>query len=634
MTAGIRTVYIDQKAVRLNARKALGKGGEADVFKFRGGHALKVFKPPNHPDFALFPDQAQGAQLRLDEHQQKLPAFPAGLNGRVIRPEKLAYISDVKNAEIVGYTMRRVDGAVPMLRLAERNFRLSTGSDAVVNVFRDLHQTLTEIHRQGVVIGDFNDLNILLTGLPNDPEAWIIDADSFQYGPFLCRLFTDRFVDPLLCAPNAPALMLKDNHRETSDWYAFNVMLVRALLLTDPYGGIYKPPPGVPKVPAPQRPLQRITVFHPDVRYPKPALPPEILPDSWLDHFERVFQRDERRPFNANLLDELQWQRCPTCGLEHSRRACPRCQVQLAMMPPARAVRGRVERTVILRTEGMVLALRPDGQAWLIHERGDFIRSESGRNSTPFAGAPDPLLTTTLYGSSTVVARDGQLHVLSSDGVRSFVVDTVDGRAALATNADALFWIDPDGRLLRDEPLGPVTVGEVLPGQTQIWAGESFGFGYYRAGTLTVGFVFETTQSGLNDSVNLPRMPGTWVRSTATFSGDRCYFLLTALDAGKTSHHIVVLGRDGRLEAASQADPDAAWTEGLHGACAVGSALLVPTDEGIVRLTIAGPDIVETGAFPDTEPFVDAGCYLLATEDGLVVVSDQGVDRLVIRQSR
>ncbi|BDM80021.1 hypothetical protein [Acaryochloris marina] len=44
-------VYINQKRVRLRPQQAIGKGGEADVYRLNRTTAVKLFKPPSHPDF-------------------------------------------------------------------------------------------------------------------------------------------------------------------------------------------------------------------------------------------------------------------------------------------------------------------------------------------------------------------------------------------------------------------------------------------------------------------------------------------------------------------------------------------------------------------------------------------------------
>ena len=154
-------VFVHGKRLRLKPQQAIGKGGEADVFTIGNGQVLKLFKPASHPDYAGQPHEQQQAEARLAEHQAKLPAFPSHVPGRVVRPELLAM--DRSGQTILGYTMRFLHGATVLMRYAERSFRQAGVSHAtVVALFRDLHQTLWALHRAGVVIGDFNDLNVLV----------------------------------------------------------------------------------------------------------------------------------------------------------------------------------------------------------------------------------------------------------------------------------------------------------------------------------------------------------------------------------------------------------------------------------------------------------------------------------------
>ncbi|NET10604.1 MAG: hypothetical protein F6K16_39110, partial [Symploca sp. SIO2B6] len=288
-------IYVNTKKVRLTARNAIGKGGEADVFKLGKDKAIKVFKPPDHPDFAGMPDAQQAARDRLDQHQHKLRQFPQGLPERVISPMALAM--DQKGQRILGYTMPLLNDTEVLLRYGDRTFRQAIEAQTVVQIFLDLHQTITQLHRANVVIGDFNDLNVLVKGT----SAYIIDADSFQFGAFTCPMFTARFVDPLLCDPTANQPILQQPHTPTSDWYAFAVMLMQCLLFVDPYGGIYKPKDKSQRIPQSARSLKRITVFHPEVRYPKPALPWDRLPDDLLHHFHQIFEQDWRGGFPRSL---------------------------------------------------------------------------------------------------------------------------------------------------------------------------------------------------------------------------------------------------------------------------------------------------------------------------------------------
>src|SRR3989344_2896653 len=202
-----------RKKFRPDPSKSIGKGGEADIYDVGDGMALKVFKTPDHPDFDGLPHEQEGARARIAEHQRKLPAFPLNLPIHMVAPQELAYGRD---GSIVGYVMPFKRGAEVLLRYSEVNFRQGGIPDnVVVEIFRDLHSTVRQVHSKGIVLGDFNDLNVLV----KDAEAYIIDADSCQFGQFLCRVFTERFVDPLLCDPKEDRLLLYKPHNEMSDWY-------------------------------------------------------------------------------------------------------------------------------------------------------------------------------------------------------------------------------------------------------------------------------------------------------------------------------------------------------------------------------------------------------------------------------
>src|SRR5262245_11619479 len=114
-------VYVAGRKVRLDPAQSIGKGGEADVYAIGGGRALKLFKPPDHPDLDADPAAQQAARDRLDEHQEKLRAFPQGLPGRVVAPDGLAM--DAAGQRVLGYTMSLVDRAEVLLRYGERPFR-------------------------------------------------------------------------------------------------------------------------------------------------------------------------------------------------------------------------------------------------------------------------------------------------------------------------------------------------------------------------------------------------------------------------------------------------------------------------------------------------------------------------------
>ncbi len=511
---------VDGRPVRLEPSRLIGQGGEAEVYDLGRGIALKRFKPPDHADFAHSPEAQQAAGERLVVHQQKIPALlKLDLPSHVVAP--LAPVLDEAGA-IAGYTMPIVGGAEVLLRYGDRTFRKDAGvsREDAMEILADLHETVAHLHRRGIVLGDFNDLNVLV----RRHEAHLIDIDSVQFGVFPSTLFTARFLDPRLTDGAVPHPIRPPD--ADSDWFAFAVMAFQLLLFVHPYGGVHRPAQGGGGVPQDLRSLRRISVFHREVRYPRQAVPLAELSWDLCDYFRRVFERDVRGVFPLELL---------------TGAAAPTI---VPAVLPARVVRGRV------------------------------------------------------------------------------IAEAVD---ALPVQREPRFWIEGSS-LYREGSLGPELVGNVLAGQTRFWAGRTFGFGFYRAGEITIGFVFDANRRGIRDDVVLPRIRGQVIDATALFTSERCWFLLATHEEGRIRHRCTVLRRDGSVEATIVVEPtDGHWLAHIHGHAAAGESLLVATDDGIVRATVDAGTIGVTATFPDTQGLVGGGTSLVAAPDALYAVEGERV---------
>ncbi|MBD2075712.1 hypothetical protein H6F86_17810 [Phormidium sp. FACHB-592] len=629
-------VYINGKRIRADPKKAIGKGGEADVFQLDQTTALKLFKLPTHSDYQGLPQEQQTARDRLQIHQQKLLQFPHHLPSRVVAPSALA--TDKAGKMILGYTMPLLSGTNPLLRYSERSFR-QTGISAqtVVQVFQDLHDTVSKLHFHHVIIGDFNDLNVLVRGT----EAYCIDADSFQFESFPCMMFTARFVDPLLCDPSAPQALLKRPPTTDSDWYAFAVMLMQCLLFVDPYGGIYKPKDPQQKVLQAARSLHRITVFHPEVHYPKPAIPYRVLPDELLHYFQQVFVHDRRGEFPRSLLDNLRWMQCPTCNREHARSVCPDCQqTVLIAVKAVTTVRGTVTATRLFQTKGVILvATVNQGQLkWVYHDRGHFHREDG---SVILNGELKPNLDWRIQGNRTLLGYQGQVITFHSHKApERIAVENLGSITLFDANESASYWIS-NGQLLWNNPYAllptlhsPSHIGDVLSNQTRFWVGSRFGFGFYQAGNLNVAFVFDVDKPGLNDRVQLPTWQGQLIHATCTFSQEYGWLFLTTQTHGQIHHTCVVIQSNGTIAATAQATSGTDhWLSAISKkdpGCAIANFFLAATDNGIIRIELQQGQLVHTKTFADTEPFVDSSCQLLPALNSLYVVSSHEIYQLAI----
>lgn len=632
-------IYIAGKLHRVSPAKSIGKGGEADVYDLGNGQVAKLYKQPDHPDFEGMPDQQKAAENRIAQHQTKLRAFPRGLPSRVVAPVEV--ITNKAGTDVLGYTMPFLKGSKVLLQYTERSFRSAgVGNDVVTRIFRDLHGTVGGVHKAKVVIGDFNDLNILV----KDEEAWVIDADSMQFGKWFCQVFTARFVDPLLCDPKGSSPNLVKPHNEASDWYAFNVMLFQCLLFVSPYGGVHKPKNLSKKIPHDARPLHRITVFDPEVRYPKPATSPDVLPDDLLEHFHKVFQKDLRREFPATLL-EMRWTTCSGCGLEFARRACPVCAKPApGAVKETTVIRGTVTSTSFFKTTGRILFATVQGGKlrWLWHENDEFRREVDGSTigRVVTKGVVDPLMRFRICGEHTLVGRGSKvvdLHPVRTQ--RELVVDEYQQIPMFDANEQARFWVH-NGRLVRDArkaTMGHDTeeIGAVLEDQTMFWVGPTFGIGFYRAAKLCVAFTFRTDAPGLNDSVKIPPVRGQLIDATCCFGKDRAWLTTSAQEGGVIKNQMVCIKSTGEVLATAEATAgDGSWLGALRGKTAAGALLFAATDDGIVRLEVDASGLVGrikvTREFPDTEPFVNAGCHLFVGPQGLYVVSPREIKLLKI----
>jgi hypothetical protein len=563
------------KRIELDPASAIGKGGEADVYDLRDGRALKIFKPETHPDYAGMPEEQAAARLRIEEHQHKLRAFPRTLPRAVIAPEALA--TDRSGDTVLGYAMRLVDGAQPLLGYSDKAFRAAVPAAAVLALFRGLQDAVQGLHARGVTIGDFNDLNVLVRG----GEPFLIDADSFQFGPYPCRVFTERFLDPLI----ADAGRLVAPYRPESDWYAFAALLMQSLLFVGPYGGIYRPRDPARKLATAERPAARVTIFHPEVQYPRPAAPLLSLPDDLLHAFYEIFVRDARGPMKL----DARFQRCASCGLEHARSSCPVCAPHAgASAQTATVIRGKITANILWEGRGLLYACAEKGEPrWVWHD-GEWLRREDGsRIQRQFpTGRIRVQGLKTLLGGHDFDCCDGR-HVWSSGGT-----------------------------LRRETPLGPERIADVLPGP--IWLGPSMGFGTYQAGEMTIHFLFDPARRGLNDEVRLPPRSGRVVSAECVFDADHVWYLEARRESGSAVHRCLQLDKSGRVLAEAEAEEgDGTWLGTLPGKCAADGLLLCPTDSGLVRVEARAGRLVQTREFPDTGPFIDSATTLFLARQGL-----------------
>ena len=351
-----RSVYIDGKQLSLAPSALLGQGGEAEVYDLGDGRVVKWWKPANHPDFEGLPDAQAAATARIAQAPPKLRMLPSPLPREVVVPIGLARAT--KGGRVTGYLMPRVTGT-PLHAYGEPKWRQANrvSNGDVVAALLSLHTALVGLHRAGIVVGDCNDLNVLVEG----QEVHLIDVDSYQYGSWVCSMFSERFVDPRLCDASMRPVRQHDSH---SDWFAFAAMAFRSLLGVGPWGGVYQPPAALPRIAAAMRPAHRLSVLGANVVYPRAARPLAMLPDQLLAVFRGIFEQDRRGEFPRDELERLRFRACSRCGAEHASVRCPGCQAH-APRPPLAISGGLKWQLLLSRPEPATREVTEHGAIYL-----------------------------------------------------------------------------------------------------------------------------------------------------------------------------------------------------------------------------------------------------------------------------
>jgi hypothetical protein len=591
--------------IRTDKLPILGSGGEAVVY-LAAGEALKVYHQPNSAAFANDQAQQLAAEQRLQTIGAKLAALQAlALPANAVQPSAL--LQHPKSKAVLGYSMPLLSDAEALARLGERAFRASLGSkQASVALLLDLYDLIAALHRHNIILGDFNDQNAMLTKPKGqDWQVRLVDLDSAQFGSWACQTFSGRFLDPLLMDASG-SLALPYN--QAADWYAFAVMLMQTLLLVHPFGGVLAGAPMAERLRIGQH------VLLPKVKYPKPADAINTLPEPLVAHLSQLFAHHWRGIFPRQLL-QLQFQSCPRCGLEHARDHCPLCYQKITVVLPQTQQR---QPQMLFQGGQVIAASANNGQlSWLALVDGQ-LKRESG--VTVWSKPPDPRWQMGLYGQQTLLAQraSGRLLTLETGEVRKSC--GFGPGPTFAANHQHLLWLS-EGYLWSAGQLGPRSLGAVLDNRSALWLGPTFGIGISRAECWLSGFLFWPERNALLDGLQLPPLHGELLRAHAVLSESHAWLFLKARVQGHEQLDLLVFDERGR-QIYHQRCP-ASVASGFLGATAIGDALLLPTDEGIMRIRVQNG--WQEVLFADTAAFVNSESKLLPAKEGLYLVNSDSI---------
>jgi H/ACA ribonucleoprotein complex subunit 3 len=617
-------VLIDGKTVKLGNKNVIGSGGEATIFK-HGGCAVKIYQ-------TLTPER-DGKLRDLVNVTNHLPP-------EVIAPQQLVF--EKSGQHVVGFTMRLLSADYTEARkLATKNFRAQSGimSREVATLFLNAHRTLTSLHQAGVVVGDFNDLNLMFR---DQNEMLFIDVDSFQFGQHPCMVGTEAFLAPELYGVD---LSGQPHFQPEHDWYSFAVMLFKSLLLVHPYGGVH------PRLKLlTHRAQQGVSAFDPDVKYPRIAYRPELLSDDLAQVFDDWFTRGQRGVFPANAISDyiMALKVCPSCQATYpqNRSQCPVCAKSVPVVLPSTQMAGA---QTLIRMGGQAVAWYSDGSvvAMIAHEAGQAVLYRSdGKQATPQRLELFKALPTATYafmGDKLIVSPSPD-----SEDLMVLDVSGTEPNGLLKTTTDQYGGTQPmfgangrssyrlaGGYLMRGQfkygQLVESAVIAVTEGQTwfQVAPDREQVFGLFRvvdsapnAATFSVHYRYWLLNDEMHVDAALTPLDQneTLIEINAKFSRDSVLVArLTQLN-GVERIRLDEIDPSGRL-IHSQIRADVEGFTPLNAHAYAPGVLLRADDSGIIQ------EWFDTGAsktFTQAEPFARRGDAIAAYQKGLLVIQSEG----------
>ncbi len=323
---------IDSSGNRVILGKKIGAGGEGNVFEIesKSNIVAKIY-----------------LKSLDDEKQEKLKLMVTGCNEelKAIAAWPTDLVFSAQSGEICGFTMQKIAEFWPIHTLYGPSHRKQVFPEAnwyfLVRNAKNCAAAFAVIHKNGFVIGDVNEGNILVN---KQACVRLIDCDSFQVNnsnnkKYLCEVGVGQFTPPELQNIKNFKIERNPNH----DNFGLAVLIFLLLFMgRHPYSGVFH---GRDDVSMERAILEYRFAFSKRAKLKNISPPPNsvnlsIVPGTIGTAFEQAFTEEGiRYPFRPtaeswwNLLNDLE-HKLKQCPLEQMHlfysglSACPWCTLE------------------------------------------------------------------------------------------------------------------------------------------------------------------------------------------------------------------------------------------------------------------------------------------------------------------
>lgn len=251
-------ININGKIISLSNKDFLAQGGEGSVY-IKNKIAYKVYNDPKK-------------MISTD----KIRELSCLKNDNIIKPEEVFYI----NNNVSGYTMKYISDSVSLCRIFTKSFKDKNNitSEISFKLIKNMQDTVSYIHKNGVLIVDLNEMNFLVDSFFNN--VYFIDVDSYQTKSYPATALMESVRD----RHSKNGVFSKD-----TDWFSFAIVSFQLFVGIHPYKGKHPTFHGFE-----ERMVNNISVFNKDVKIPKCCCSFDIIPSVWKDWYKAVFENGLR----------------------------------------------------------------------------------------------------------------------------------------------------------------------------------------------------------------------------------------------------------------------------------------------------------------------------------------------------
>ncbi len=254
----MRVYFEDGTYESLNDNHFISQGGQGSVY----GKDDLAYKIYTNPKDAI--------------SEKKIKELSKIGNDDIIKPEYALF----NNKDVcIGYAMRKIDSKVSLCQLFNHSYKTKNNISnlTVCKLIEDIQNKVDNIHKEGILIVDFNEMNFLVDD-NNYSRAYFIDVDSYKTPSFEAGAIAEH---------------IKDRHTKgftkESDWFSFSIIAFRLLTGLHPYKGRHKVYKNIN-----DRMLANVSAFNSEVKLPAIVPSFDIIPNEFKHWLESVLEKGER----------------------------------------------------------------------------------------------------------------------------------------------------------------------------------------------------------------------------------------------------------------------------------------------------------------------------------------------------